>query len=102
MAVKLGQKVKDLVTGFEGVAASIHTYMHGCRRIGVEPTHTDEKGKPIEVRLFDEHRVEIIEDQEIPVAAHMIPAAGTAAQAVADAPGGPRDDDADVVRSSEA
>ena len=34
--VNLGDKVRDAVTGFEGIATSRHSYLTGCDRIGVQ------------------------------------------------------------------
>lgn len=35
--MKLGQKVKDLVTGFEGTVVYLAYYLHGCVRVRVQP-----------------------------------------------------------------
>ena len=35
--VKLGDKVKDTVSGFEGIAITKHTYLHGPKRVTVQP-----------------------------------------------------------------
>ena len=84
---KLGNKVRDIVTGFSGVASSIHHYLHGCARVGIEPTELDKEGKPRQIHIFDIHRVEVMESSPIPMAAHVAPvAAGTPP------PGGPQDD----------
>lgn len=48
----LGERYKDNITGFEGVAVSRTTYLYGCVRIGLEG-----KGKPGETIFFDEQRL---------------------------------------------
>ena len=53
MAIKLGDKVTDNITGFSGVVMSITEYMHGCRRIGVQATALHD-GKPLPWQNFDE------------------------------------------------
>lgn len=53
MSVKLGDRVKDKVTGFEGIAVSRHSYLNGCDRINVQPL-VDKDGKIPEDQTFDE------------------------------------------------
>ena len=60
MAIKLGNRVKDSLTGFIGIAVSRHEYQYGCTRIGVEAEDLDEKGRPKETAHFDEQRLEIV------------------------------------------
>ena len=55
--IKLGQKVRDRITGFEGVATSRTEYLYGCVRIYVEPGGLHD-GKPIEPQVFDEQRLD--------------------------------------------
>jgi hypothetical protein len=55
--VKLGSKVKDSMTGFEGVAVSRTEYLYGCVSVGVQPTGLTEKGKSQELEYFDEQRL---------------------------------------------
>lgn len=57
----LGKKVKDKVTGFEGIATSKHIYLTGCNQYGVQPV-VDKDGKIPELRYFDEGRLEITGD----------------------------------------
>jgi hypothetical protein len=33
----LGKKVKDKITGFEGIATSKHIYLTGCNQYAVQP-----------------------------------------------------------------
>jgi hypothetical protein len=55
--VKLGTKVKDSITGFEGIATSRTEYLYGCVRVCVEPQGLHD-GKPIDPMFFDEQRLE--------------------------------------------
>jgi len=56
MELQLGTKVKDAITGFEGVATARTTFLYGCVRVQVEPTELLE-GKPVDAQWFDEQRL---------------------------------------------
>jgi hypothetical protein len=57
MAVKLGSKVKDSITGYEGIAVQRIEYLYGCVRIGVEGK-VGADGKVPGIEYFDEQRVD--------------------------------------------
>jgi len=59
--IKLGVKVKDKVSGLEGIATSITEFIYGCRRIGVSPQELKD-GKPMEESIIDEPQLDIIGD----------------------------------------
>jgi len=61
--VRLGSKVRDTITGFQGIATGRTEWLYGCTRISVEPT-TLHEGKPIESHWFDEQRIEVLEAGE--------------------------------------
>ena len=63
--IKLGDKVKDRVSGFEGIAVGVYTYLYGCRRIGVQPCTLKEDGSVKALHAFDEHQLVIIEPSVI-------------------------------------
>ena len=50
--IKLGQEVKDRVTGFKGIVVSKTTYLQGCDRVAVQPKWTE--GEVPKVADFDE------------------------------------------------
>lgn len=52
-AIELGRRVKDMVTGFEGISVSAHDYLNGCRRISIQPP-IDKDGKVPDIETFDE------------------------------------------------
>ena len=56
MGIKLGDKVKDSITGFEGLATAITTWANGCVRVEVTSAELHD-GKPIEGQWFDEQRL---------------------------------------------
>ena len=59
--IKLGQEVKDRVTGFKGIVIGRTEYLHGCLRLLVQPPLHKDKGLPDGVS-FDEPDLEIIGD----------------------------------------
>lgn len=61
MSIKLGQQVRDAVTGLTGIAVSIHTYMQGCRRITIQPPMAAD-GKVPDPYTVDEHQLEVVSD----------------------------------------
>jgi hypothetical protein len=57
---KLGYEVRDLVTGYKGIAESISFDLYGCCQIAVRPPlprKTDKPGEYPEGRYFDAHRL---------------------------------------------
>ena len=63
---KLGDKVRDLVTGCEGIVICRTEYLNGCIRVGVTPS-TLKDGVPHETLYFDEPQLEIVESEKIRV-----------------------------------
>lgn len=55
--VRLGERVRDLITGFAGVATARVEYLNGCVRIEVTPKALHE-GKPMDAQWFDEQRID--------------------------------------------
>ena len=52
--IKLGEAYTDSITGFTGIAVSMHTYLYGCVRYTLE--RLDKDGK-IQDEWFDEQRL---------------------------------------------
>jgi len=59
--VELGDRVKDVVTGFSGIAAGITKFLTGCDQVLIDPG-VGEDGKLIESHCFDIMRVEVVEE----------------------------------------
>jgi len=59
MAVKLGTKVRDKVTGLEGVVIGKTLWLNGCTRVGVQPP-LDKDGKMVEPAWIDEPQLEYV------------------------------------------
>ena len=55
--VKLGERYRDTISGFEGVATSRSEYLHGCVRVGLE---TGKDGE-LKQEWFDEQRLVRVE-----------------------------------------
>ena len=60
--VKLGDQVKDRLTGFKGTAVARAEYLYGCVWVCVVPEELHD-GKPVDDVWFDEERL-ISEDDE--------------------------------------
>lgn len=73
--INLGDEVKDMVSGFQGVAVARHTYLQGCARISIQPP-IDKDGRLPDSYAFDEPMCEVIK-------------AGKVAPVEAKKPGGP-------------
>lgn len=62
MAIKLGDRVKDKVTGFEGIAIGRTQWFTGCDTIGITPTILKD-GKTIDAEWFDINRIKKVEEK---------------------------------------
>ena len=59
--IELGQRVRDKVTGFEGIATTRVEYLNGCIQYCVKPPMI-EPGKMPEGEYIDDMQLEIISD----------------------------------------
>jgi hypothetical protein len=59
VTIRLGQIVRDKVSGFKGVAVSEHTYLNGCSRFTIQPL-VDKEGKLPDTQTFDEPQLEFV------------------------------------------
>lgn len=62
--VDLGDEVRDTITGFEGVVVGITKWLHGCRRITVQP-RTVRDGKVLDTATFDEPQIEVLKQASV-------------------------------------
>lgn len=58
--VQLGDKVKDRISGLQGIVVVVSDSLHGCRQIAVRPQELKD-GKPVEASWFDIDQVELVE-----------------------------------------
>lgn len=56
--LELGSKVRDVVTGYEGITTARYEYLNGCERY--EVMATDKDGKP-DGHVFDVQQLELLE-----------------------------------------
>ena len=64
MAIKLGVKVQDRITGFTGVVTGRCEYLTGCHQVLVCPP-VDTEGKASDSRWFDEQRCKVLDANPI-------------------------------------
>jgi len=58
--VRLGAKVKDIVTGFSGVVTARTEWLSGCIRYLVSPQKLDKDDKPVEGQWIDEQQLLVL------------------------------------------
>ena len=61
-SVWLGKRVRDTISGFEGIATGHCLYMQGCDQVGITPTELKD-GKPIPSMYFDDKQVVIVKQE---------------------------------------
>ena len=62
MKIKLGQKYRDKVSGFEGIAVGKSDWMTGCTTVGLQPG-MDKDGKLPDLTWLDENRLELVKEK---------------------------------------
>jgi hypothetical protein len=62
--VNLGDKVKDTISNFIGIAVSRHIYLNGCNRITVQPCAERNKKLP-ESQTFDEPQLIVLQAKKV-------------------------------------
>lgn len=67
---KLGQTVRDVITGYEGIVTSRTEYLHGCVRIVIQSKELKD-GVPVADIVIDEQRGIVLDNipniiEEIP------------------------------------
>lgn len=58
--ITLGDRVRDPITKFEGIATCLTVWLHGCVRVGVQPEEINKEGKVPEALYFDEPQLVIV------------------------------------------
>lgn len=64
MSIELGDRVRDLISGFEGIVVGRTEWLFGCTRIGVSPGKLHE-GKTIDSEWFDVQQLELVEKKAL-------------------------------------
>lgn len=62
--VKLGDTVRDIVTGFTGIAVARTQWLHGCDRIAIQPP-VGKDGKPVDNAAFDIMQIEVLKSAKV-------------------------------------
>lgn len=63
--IQLGDVARDTITGFTGVVIADTKWLHGCRRLTLQPAKLDDKGAPVMSQTFDEPQLERLPDTPI-------------------------------------
>ena len=50
--IQLGDEAKDTITGYKGVVVCVGQWLHGCKRLTIQPQGLKD-GKPHEALTFD-------------------------------------------------
>lgn len=58
-SIGLGDRVKDSVTGVQGIVVCVTTWLHGCIRMGVQPEQIKD-GKPVDAQYFDQTQLVLV------------------------------------------
>lgn len=66
MSVQLGDRVKDTITGFVGIAECKAEWLHGCVRVSVRPEKLSKEGKQQELVTFDEPQLVVVKAGAVP------------------------------------
>lgn len=61
--IRLGDKVKDSITDFQGTVVAIAHWLHGCTQCAVQPKELKD-GKIIESEWIDEPQLQLIKVTE--------------------------------------
>lgn len=67
MSIELGDKVKDMVTGFGGVVVCRCVWLNGCVRFGVQPDKIGKDGKLPDYTWIDEPQLSIVQKAKVKV-----------------------------------
>lgn len=59
--VPLGARVKDSISGFEGIVTCRSVWLNGCVRVVITPTKLNKEGSIIPAEVVDEDQVTIID-----------------------------------------
>jgi hypothetical protein len=64
---QLGDRVKDKVTGYEGIIIARSEHLNGCIRYGVQRQELSKEGKPQEAEWFDEKQLVVTKAKKVEV-----------------------------------
>ncbi len=64
MRINLGDKAKDIVTGFEGICVARTEWLNGCTRIGLQSDKLKD-GVPTDIQNFDEPQLILVKANKV-------------------------------------
>lgn len=64
LIIKLGDRVKDSISGFKGIAYGRTDWLNGCSRIGIAPEKLTKEGKQIDIEWFDINQVKVVKTKQ--------------------------------------
>lgn len=64
MRLELGDEVRDVVTGYQGIIVTRSEFLNKCVRHAVQSQELKD-GKPVDSQYFDEEQLEIVTAQKI-------------------------------------
>lgn len=62
--VQKGDRVKDAISGFEGIATCMHDFLYGCMRVSVTAEKPDKDGKPL-IEVFDAGQLQVLAEAAV-------------------------------------
>lgn len=62
--VKLGQRVRDTISGIEGIVIARTEWLYGCSRVTVQPEGAKD-GKPYDYFVVDEPQLEPVDGRDM-------------------------------------
>lgn len=65
--IELGDTAKDIVTNFKGVVVCETQWLHGCRRLGIQPVELKPDGSIHDTSSFDEDQLELVSKGTVPI-----------------------------------
>lgn len=74
---KLGDKVKEVVSGLEGIVTCESLSLSGCRQILIVPQEVKD-GKPVDGSWYDDSRCTVLQTGVVPVSPRFAKAEGGA------------------------
>lgn len=64
MSIELGSEVRDMVTGFYGIAVARIDHLFAASEIKVQPKRLTDEGRPMEPVWFEEARIEVLTEEK--------------------------------------
>lgn len=63
--IEPGDRVKDIITGFSGIALGVTYWLYGCRRIIVQPEQLTPEGRIGDAVSFDEPQLALLQKRVV-------------------------------------